>query len=247
MFEGEDVGYFVYDRQIILTPKNAVPGIVPYAQQNRVTGTVKDALTGEPLPGVNVIIEGSTQGVVTDMDGKFSIDLPSNNVTLVFSYIGYINEKVVYTGQSTIDIGLTTDVKNLEEVVVVGYGTLQKKDLTSSVTTVRSEDLLQGSFNSPLQMVEGKIAGVTISNPAAADPNRNTDIQVRGASSIDAGVGPLIIVDGMPGGDLRNIPQQDIESITVLKDGSSAAIYGSRAANGVILIQTKKAGRAKLL
>lgn len=246
LFKNEDVGYLVYDRQIILAPRSSFIDADPRLQQNRVSGVVKDATTGEPLPGVNVVIEGSTQGVVTDMDGKFSLDVGGTNVTLVFSFVGYAPEKVVYTGQNTIDVGLTPDVKNLEEVVVIGYGTLQKKDLTSSVTTVRSADLLQGSFNSPLQMVEGKIAGVTISNPAAADPNRNTDIQVRGASSIDAGTGPLIIVDGMPGGDLRNIPQQDIESITVLKDGSSAAIYGSRAANGVILIETKHGKSGKV-
>lgn len=246
LFEGEDVGYIVYDKQIILAPKSTVNGVVSSVQQNTVQGSVIDASTGEALPGVNVVIEGTTSGVVTDLDGKYTLTLNTSNATLIFSYVGYLTQKVAYTGQPTIDVKLSPDITNLEEVVVVGYGTLQKRDLTSSVTTVRSEDLLQGAFNSPLQMVEGKIAGVTISNPAAADPNRGTDIQVRGASSIDAGIGPLLIIDGMPGGDLRNIAQQDIESITVLKDGSAAAIYGSRAANGVILIQTKRGKSGKV-
>lgn len=209
-----------------------------------VSGRVTDD-EGLPLPGVNVIIKGTTIGTTTDVDGRYTIDVAGENATLVFSFIGFTTQEVVVGNQTTIDISLVSDLVSLEEVVVVGYGTEQKKDLTSAVTTISNKQLLQGAFNSPLQMIDGKVAGVTISNPAAGDPNRATDIQVRGAASIDAGNGPLIIIDGMPGGDLRNVAQQDIESITVLKDGSAAAIYGSRGANGVILITTKKgtAGR----
>ncbi|HEU5145363.1 MAG TPA: SusC/RagA family TonB-linked outer membrane protein [Chryseosolibacter sp.] len=204
-----------------------------------VSGRVVDD-EGLPLPGVNVIIKGTTIGTTTDAEGRYTIDVAGEDATLVFSFIGFTTQEVVVGNRTTIDITLVSDVVSLEEVVVVGYGTEQKKDLTSAVTTISNKQLLQGAFNSPLQMIDGKVAGVTISNPAAGDPNRGTDIQVRGAASIDAGNGPLIIIDGMPGGDLRNVAQQDIESITVLKDGSAAAIYGSRGANGVILITTKK-------
>src|SRR5690606_10671544 len=183
---------------------------------------------------------GTTIGTATDANGRYSLDVSGNDAVLVFSFIGYVTQEVVVGNQTTIDVTLVSDVMSLEEVVVVGYGTEQRRDLTSAVTTVRSEDMLPGAFNSPLQMIEGKIPGVTISNPAAGDPNRATDIQVRGAASLTAGNNPLIIIDGMPGGDLRNIAQQDIESITVLRDGSAAAIYGSRGANGVVLITTKK-------
>ncbi len=205
----------------------------------RVSGIVTDE-KGGPLPGVNVIIKGTTIGTTTDVNGKYTLEISDPNAVLVFSFIGFTTQEVTVGNQTAIDVMLISDITSLEEVVVVGYGTEQKKDLTSAITTVTNKELLPGAFNSPLQMIDGKVAGVTISNPAAGDPNRNADIQVRGAASIDSGNGPLIIIDGMPGGDLRNLAQQDIESITVLKDGSAAAIYGSRGANGVILITTKK-------
>jgi TonB-linked SusC/RagA family outer membrane protein len=210
-----------------------------------ITGTVRDD-QGQPLPGVNVLLKGSNSGTTTGTDGTYAITAPDGNGTLVFSFIGFTPQEVAINGRTNIDVALAPDVKALNEVVVVGYGTQDKKDLTTSVVTLNSKDFLPGAFNNPIQMVDGKVPGVTISNPAAADPNRASDIQVRGASSISAGNGPLVIIDGMPGGDLRNVAQQDIESITVLKDGGAAAIYGSRGANGVILVQTKKGAAGKV-
>ncbi|MFD3002378.1 SusC/RagA family TonB-linked outer membrane protein [Pontibacter toksunensis] len=213
----------------------------------QVSGTVKDA-TGMPLPGVTVVLKGTTTGVSTDADGNFSLTVPDDqsNGTLIFSYIGYATKEVKIGNQSTINVTLSTDAKALEEVVVVGYGTMERKEVSSAVTTVTSENFQKGAFNSPLQMIEGKVAGVTISNPAASDPNAGPSIQLRGAASLRSGNGPLVVIDGLPGGDLRNLAQQDIESISVLRDAAAAAIYGSRGANGVILVQTKRGKAGKV-
>ena len=217
-------------------------------QQSRaITGKVIDT-NGIPIIGANVVIKGTTNGNITDMDGKFTLENVPENTILQISYIGYKTQEVAVRNKSKFEITLEEDAENLQEVVVVGYGSTVKKDLTTAVTSVKSKDFLQGASNSPLQMIDGKVAGVSVSNTAAADPNASPSIQVRGASSLKAGNGPLIVIDGMPGGDLRNLAQQDIESITVLKDGSAAAIYGSRGANGVILVQTKqgKAGKVSI-
>lgn len=217
-------------------------------QQNKtVTGTVVDT-NGIPIIGANVVVKGTTHGNITDADGKFTIENVPENTILQISYIGYKTLDVAVRNKSKVEVTLEEDSENLQEVIVVGYGSTVKKDLTTAVTSVKSKDFLQGASNSPLQMIDGKVAGVSVSNTAAADPNASPSIQVRGASSLKAGNGPLIVIDGMPGGDLRNLAQQDIESITVLKDGSAAAIYGSRGANGVILVQTKqgKAGKVSI-
>lgn len=240
LFKGTSVSYAVHDRHIMLYP-GEMDGDTPASvvQQNSVFGKVTDE-RGMPLPGATVFIKGTTSGTVTNQDGEFILTDVKPENTIVFSFVGMLSQEVVVGTQSNIDVKMVVDAIGIEEVVAVGYGSLQKKELTSAVTSVSSKDLLQGAFNSPVQMLDGKVAGVSISNVASADPNRSTDIQVRGASSIDAGNGPLIIIDGMPGGDLRNIAQQDIESMTVLKDGAAAAIYGSRAANGVIIVKTKQ-------
>ncbi|HYG38968.1 MAG TPA: SusC/RagA family TonB-linked outer membrane protein [Cytophagales bacterium] len=213
--------------------------------EHTVSGKVTDG-KGEILPGVSVVVKGTTVGTTTDVQGNYSLTTTDAQVTLVFSYIGFTTQEVAVDGRNVVDVTLKEDIEALSEVVVVGYGTQEKRQLTSAVVTVGSKDLQQGAFNSPLQMLEGKVAGLTISNPGAGDPNRGTDVQIRGASSFKAGNGPLIVIDGMPGGDLRNIAQQDIESISVLKDGAAAAIYGSRGANGVILVQTKRGKAGKV-
>ncbi|MFD2886329.1 SusC/RagA family TonB-linked outer membrane protein [Chitinophaga cymbidii] len=210
-----------------------------FAQGKQVTGSVTDD-SGVAIPNVSVRIKGTTSGTFTGGDGKFKLNVPNDSAVLVISTIGYETQELTVGSQTDIKISLKTSVSQLSDIVVVGYGSVQKRNLTSAVTTVNSKDFLQGGYNSPLQMIDGKVAGVTVSNPAAADPNRGTDIQIRGAASLEAGNGPLVVIDGMPGGDLRNIAQQDIESITVLKDASAAAIYGSRGANGVVLVQTKR-------
>lgn len=215
-----------------------------YAQQVNVTGTVTD-ITGEPLTGVTVQVQGTSSGTVTDIDGKFSLDNVPSDATLTISYVGMQQQHVPLAGRSQVDVVMREDAELLEEIVVVGYGGVERRDLTSAVSKVSSKDFLQGAVNNPMQMIDGKVAGLTISNYAMADPNRDPmeNLQIRGASSLESGNGPLIVIDGMPGGNLRNLSNQDIESITVLKDGSAAAIYGSRASNGVIIVQTK-AGRS---
>lgn len=217
------------------------------AQNNTVRGTVTDA-NGEPLIGVTIQVQGTSNGTVTDMDGNFVLQNVSPNATLTVSYVGMQSQKIALNGRTNVNVSLTEDTALLNEVVVVGYGGVERRDLTSAVTKVSSADFLQGAVNNPMQMIDGKVAGVTISNFASADPNRNPmdNLQVRGASSLEAGNSPLVVIDGMPGGNLRNLSNQDIESITVLKDGSAAAIYGSRAANGVIIVQTKSAKAGKV-
>lgn len=220
-----------------------------FAQNITVKGKVSD-VSGESLVGVTVQIKATSIGTVTDFDGNYALSNVPQNATLNISYVGMATQEISVNGRTTINITMSEDTELLEEIVVVGYGGVERRDLTSAVTKVSSADFLQGAVNNPMQMIDGKVAGVTISNFAAADPNRNPmeNLQVRGASSLEAGNGPLIVIDGMPGGNLRNLSNQDIESITVLKDGSAAAIYGSRAANGVIIVQTKsgKAGKVSI-
>lgn len=215
-----------------------------FAQNITVTGTVTDT-DGQSLIGVTIQVRGTSNGTVTDIDGKFSLQNVPSNATLDVSYVGMQPQSVPVDNRTSINVIMSEDTELLDEVIVVGYGTMDRRDLTSAVSKISSADFLQGAVNNPMQMIDGKVAGVTISNYAAADPNRNPmeNLQIRGASSLEAGTGPLVVIDGMPGGNLRNLSNQDIESITVLKDGSAAAIYGSRAANGVIIVQTKS-GRA---
>lgn len=224
-----------------------LPEINALQQNKKITGVVVDTYDN-PIIGANVVVKGTTNGNITDLDGKFTLENVPDNAILQISYIGYKSQEVSVKNQSVLNITLAEDSETLQEVVVVGYGSSVKKDLTTAVTSVKSKDFLQGAANDAMQMIDGKVAGVTVSSTAAADPNSSSGIQVRGASSLKAGNSPLIVIDGMPGGDLRNIAQQDIESITVLKDGSAAAIYGSRGANGVILVQTKqgKAGKTTI-
>ncbi|PDP42712.1 SusC/RagA family TonB-linked outer membrane protein [Tannerella forsythia] len=220
-----------------------------FAQQITVRGNVKD-VKGEPLIGVSVLISGTSLGTITDVDGNFTLNNVASDGKLHVSYVGMQSETIPVNNRTVIEVVMKEDIAALHEVVVVGYGTQERRNLTSAVTTVTSKDFLQGAANNPLQMIDGKIPGVTISNYAISDPNRNPmdNFQVRGSTSFKGGSAPLVVVDGMPGADLRQIANQDIESITVLKDGSAAAIYGSRAANGVLLITTKKgkAGKASI-
>lgn len=215
-------------------------------QDGRVSGVILDQ-DGNPVIGANVLIKGKKTGTITDLDGKFTLENCPRGAVLLISYIGYESQEVTVDSPN-INVSLKEDTQNLDEVVVVGYGSSVKKDLTTAVTSVKSKDFLQGAVNDAMQMIDGKVAGVTVNSTAASDPNSSASIQVRGASSLKAGNSPLVVIDGMPGGDLRNIAQQDIESITVLKDGSAAAIYGSRGANGVILVTTKqgKAGKTTI-
>ncbi len=209
------------------------------AQQFIVKGTVKDA-TGEPIIGANVMVKGTSNGTITDIDGNYSISGANSSSVLVFTFIGYKSQEVACKGQHEINVVLAEDSQTLDEVVVVGYGSLSKKELSSSIVQVDKSEFQQGAMNNPMEMLTGKVAGLNVNNTASANPNSGSSLQIRGATSITASNDPLIVIDGIAGGDIRNLSSQDIESMTVLKDAASAAIYGTRGANGVILITTKK-------
>ena len=210
---------------------------VLYAQDKTVSGTVSSDAEGA-LPGVNVLLQGTSTGTVTDLDGNYRLSVPEAGGTLVFSSIGYANQEIEIGNQSTIDVTMAEDIKALDEIVVVGYGTQEKKEITSAVTSVQAEDFNGGNVNNPSQLVQGKVAGLVIAKPGG-DPTGDFNIRLRGTSSATGNTSPLIIVDGVPGADLNSIDPNDIASIDVLKDGSAAAIYGTRATNGVILVTTK--------
>lgn len=209
----------------------------------KITGTVKDT-NGEPLIGATVAIPGSSTGAVTDVDGNFTLTVdPDKELTV--SYVGYTSKKVRPGNDRMLTIVLNTDQQTLSDVVVVGYGTMEKKRVTSSITSIKGDDLVAGLGGSTIATaLQGKVSGLTISG--SSSPNSSNGYQLRGVSSINAGQGPLVVIDGVPGGDLRMINQEDIQSIDVLKDASAGAIYGTRAAAGVILVTTKQAQEGKV-
>ena len=210
--------------------------------QNPVKGKVTDRTTSDPLEGVTVIIKGTSTGTTTLEDGSYSI-VAEDDAVLVFSMIGYKETEVAAGGRSVIDVSLEEDMQFIEETVVIGYGTMDKKELTSAIAHVSSEDFLRTGGSDPAMLIQGKVAGVNVVNTAAADPNNSASIQIRGISSRSAGLGPLIVIDGVAGGNLSNLNNNDIESIDILKDGAASAIYGTRGSNGVVLITTKKGPR----
>lgn len=214
----------------------ANPEVAIQQQSRRVTGTVKD-VKGEPLLGVNVIVRGTTNGTVTDFDGNYSLEIGASDV-LVFSYIGYVSQTLPVSG-NVLNVVLSEDTQNLSEVVVVGYGTQQKKDITGSVAVVDTKELLKSSGSSASQQLQGKAAGVYIGSSGA--PGSQTMVRIRGINTVNDN-GPLYVIDGVSSrnADLSTINPNDIESLQVLKDASAAAIYGAQAANGVILITTKQ-------
>ena len=209
--------------------------------QNKVSGTVLDA-TGEPLIGVSVLEAGTSNGVVTDFDGNFTLTV-KQGANLVVSYIGYVSQTVAAKNGMTIT--LEEDNQVLNEVVVVGYGTMRRKDVTSSITTVQAKDLNKGVFSDPASMLQGKVAGLTVTT--SGDPNGTPSITLRGASSLREGAAmqPYYVIDGIPGVDISMVSPDDIESIDVLRDATATAIYGSKAANGVIIITTKSGGKTE--
>ena len=208
--------------------------------QNKVSGTVLDA-TGEPLIGVSVLEAGTNNGVVTDFDGNYTLTV-KQGAKLTFSYVGYLSQTLAAT--NGMKVTLQEDNKVLNEVVVVGYGTMRRKDVTSSITTVKSEDLNKGVFSDPASMLQGKVAGLTVTTNG--DPTGGGTITLRGASSLRSGaMSPYYVIDGIPGVDISMVAPDDIESIDVLRDASATAIYGSKAANGVIIITTKSGKEGK--
>lgn len=207
--------------------------------QQKVTGKVKDS-SGEPVIGASVIVKGNnTMGTITDFDGNFMLDVPAKSV-LVISYIGYVTQEVPTAGKNSLEIVLKEDTKTLDEVVVIGYGTQRKGDVTSSVASVKADNFVKGAVKDVGQLIQGKVAGLAITNPNG-DPTGSTQIRLRGTNTIGgANTAPLVLIDGIPG-ELGTVAPEDVESVDVLKDGSAAAIYGTRGTNGVILITTKQA------
>ncbi len=213
------------------------------AQTVNLTGTVIDAGNSEPLIGATVSVAGSKVNAVTDIDGRFTLTAIPADATVNVNYVGYTPASVAVKGRTAIEVKLVEDTKMLYEVVVIGYGTMDKKELTSAISHVSEKDFAKVTSIDPTMMIQGKVPGVSITNTGAGDPNNQASIQIRGVSSRSAGLGPLIVIDGVAGANLTNINPNDIASFDILKDGAAAAIYGTRGSNGVILITTKKGSR----
>jgi len=263
LFNGTEIAYLVIDRQIVLsTHEQMVPFITAIQQEITITGKVTDE-DGNPLPGVNIVIKGTITGTITDMDGNFSIEVDDPEAMLVFTFIGMLTQEIKVGDQTEINITLARDVFGLEEVVVIGYGTMQKKEITGAITTVKTEDLPQTVTYSFENMIQGRVAGLNM-ELNSAQPGGRSDINIRGSISPRGNNAPLIVIDGIPiidnssaeanltlSGDigwhdaidrspLSLINPSDIVSVDVLKDASATAIYGSNAANGIIMITTKR-------
>ena len=210
------------------------------AQQKQVTGKVTDS-AGAPVIGASVLVKGTKTGTQTSSTGTFSVSVPSGAATLVISSVGFETQQVPVS-DSVLNVRLKQSNASLADVTVVsiGYGTLNKREVSSAITHLSANDLIRSSSNSALMSIQGKVAGLTVTNTSAADPNSTPSIQLRGVSSRNAGLGPLYVINGIPGGNIDNINQNDIESIDVLKGGAASAIYGTRGSNGVIVITTKK-------
>ncbi|WP_233552221.1 carboxypeptidase-like regulatory domain-containing protein [Parabacteroides sp. AF48-14] len=214
-----------------------------FAQQKTIKGTVIDA-TGEPLIGVNVSVKGTTTGIITDIDGKYTLDVPTNAI-IVFSYIGYRTQEVSAGNQTSINITLQEDTQNIDEVVVVGYGVQKKETVTGSVSTLKGEDLIKSPVANLSNAIAGKMSGVVTYQRSGEPGYDGATIRIRGSNTLGNN-DPLIVIDGVAAraGGLERLDPNEIETMSVLKD-ASAAIYGARAANGVILITTKKGRAAK--
>jgi TonB-dependent starch-binding outer membrane protein SusC len=209
--------------------------------QRIISGVIKDN-EGETLPGVTIIVKGTTIGTVTNLDGKYTLEIPTENKpVLIFSFVGYKEQEISVGERSVIDVALEVDVKSLDEVVVIGYGSQKRSEISNAIASVSAENFLVGKIQDASDLIKGKVAGLVITK-GSGDPNANSNIVLRGINSFQGGTSPLILVDGIPA-DMNMVAPESIESISVLKDGASAAIYGTRGANGVILITTKSAGK----
>ncbi|MCR5003572.1 MAG: SusC/RagA family TonB-linked outer membrane protein [Bacteroidales bacterium] len=217
--------------------------LVPFGAyaQSLFTGVVVDK-DNEPVIGAAVYEKGTQNGVVTDFDGKFSLKVEDGRICLVSS-IGFKDKEIIFKGQKDLRILLEQEATALDEVVVVGYGSIKKKEMTSAISHVSAKDLNQVTSLDTKMLLQGKVSGVSVDNSQSADPNHQANIQIRGVSSRQAGTGPLYVIDGIPGGDMTNINPSDIESIDILKDGAASAIYGTRGGNGVVLVNLKKGAR----
>ena len=237
LFLGTDNTYSINDRQITIYHKGEQPNSQQQSNKFTVTGVITDA-QGESMIGVSVKVKGTTLGGISDMDGRYSISVPNKNDILIVSFLGYATEEIKINGRRNINIRLREDTKALDEVVVIGYGTQKKSDLTGSVAVVDAEALKQTSHSNISTMLEGKVSGVQVTSDG--QPGADPTVRIRGVGSF-GDTSPLYVIDGVPmGTSIRDFSSNDIETIQILKDASAAAIYGSRAANGVVIITTKR-------
>lgn len=211
--------------------------------QTVITGTVTDSKTNIPVPGVNVVLDGTTQGTITNLDGFYSLNVSNPSGSITFSFIGYTSQTINITGKTIVDVSLVEDLLNIDEVVVIGYGSVKKSDLTGSVSVVSQKELTRNPSVSAAQALQGKAPGVLVSQ--SGKPGSGPTIRVRGVGSINNGSDPIYIVDGVQMGNINNIPPQDIENMQVLKDASASAIYGANGSNGVIIVTTKRGQTGK--
>jgi TonB-linked SusC/RagA family outer membrane protein len=209
--------------------------------EKRISGKVISSEDNLPLPGVSILLKGSSTGTVTDAEGRYSISVPDNGGTLVFSYVGYVSQEIVVGTSSTINVTLVSDITALEQIVVVGYGTQKREAITGAISTVSAKEVAALPVPNIGAALQGRVAGVSVTNNGA--PGEGPIVRIRGIGSISYASNPLYVIDGFPTGDLNSFDTRDIESVEVLRDASAAAIYGSRASNGVILITTKKGKR----
>ncbi|MCF6358861.1 MAG: TonB-dependent receptor plug domain-containing protein, partial [Draconibacterium sp.] len=239
LFAETNVDYTIRDRIIVLTTPEVFDAVfIAEFQQQSVSGKVTDD-AGLPLPGVTIVVKGTTQGTATDIDGKYSLlDIPED-ATLVFSFVGMRSQEVVVGNQTSINITMEVDAIGLDEIITIGYGTAKKSEVTGAVGVVTAEDLAEQPSVNPLLSLRGKIPGVTIFSNSG-EPGGNPRVLIRGMGTINASTQPLYVVDGVQSENIDYLNSTDIESIEVLKDASSAAIYGSRGANGVVIITTQR-------
>lgn len=244
VFKNSGISYSIVNNQIILADARTTEttGVRSVNQEHAISGVVKDN-TGFGMPGVNIMVKGTTNGTITDIDGNFTLDVPSKDAILVFSYIGYLTQEMKVGNTQKFNVILKEDNKTLDEVVVVGYTTQKKADLTGSVSSVKVEDMRDIAVTGINHALQGKMSGVTVFQNSGA-PGASASVRVRGLGTIGNN-DPLYVIDGMPADNMNDINPSDIERIDVLKDAASAAIYGSRAANGVVIIQTKKGSRSE--
>ena len=237
--KGEKVSYDVYERQIVIRKTGEV---FNSQQRKELSGTVRDS-NGDPIPGVSIQIKGTSTGTISDVNGEFKLSVPADAKTISVSFVGMKNQEIEISGKTLVNVVLEEETIGLEEVVAVGYGKSSRKNLTSSVTSVKAEDLNRGAITDVGQLLQGKVAGLNIS--ASGDPNRGAAIVLRGASTVNSPGGPFYVIDGVPGADILLVAPADIETIDVLKDAAATAIYGNRAAAGVIMVTTKKGRRGQ--
>ena len=233
-------------KKLILYLFTLCVGLMQVVSAQTITGVVSGSDDGQPLPGVNIMIKGTDQGTITDVDGKYSIEVSGSDAILIYSFVGFVSQEQAVGSKTTINVTLQVDSKGLDEVVVVGYGVKKKSLLTGAISSVKAEDIKTTSTSRADQAIQGKTAGVMVM-PTSGSPGASTKIRIRGTNS-NGNSNPLFIIDGMKTGDINNVEPGDIESIEILKDAASSAIYGTEGSNGVVLITTKsgKAGVSKI-